>query len=267
MININQNFKKIYLTFACALHLSSNLPLCADEFDLDDVNLERHRAHYNSLSSAKQADAALKSSPQFDEFLSKAQSIAKHYEVDSSMGLRLIHRHFALEEGQVMAENYEVVHSTPSFVTQPHTLEEAQERGTLPASWIFTDSPEEGGVLFETSSDPTIKTTSLKLRANPKFFEEMGNALREYKLNHILSIGILERKDLVAQENDWYIENTFIPDSRSVVQLRNIQEKPLGEGVVRTSWAFKEPKKHGCSCWWVSACYVAVCGGFREHKD
>lgn len=258
MILINLSPKKIYLTVTLVLHLSSNLPLYADDFDLTDVNLSEHRKRYNKLPSAKKADALLQASPQFDEFLNKAQTIAKQYEVEASMGLRLIHSHFTLDENQVMAENYELQNEVPSLVTQPYTLEEAQIKGALPASWIFTDNPGEGGVLFEASSDPAIKSTSLKLQQNSGFFQEIGNALREYKLNHLLSIAILEREKLAAKTNELYMENSYNTTKKSVVQLWNTKKQPL-ESYVRTSWSFQNPQENGCSCNYVWVCSPIGC--------
>lgn len=266
MINLKPSLKKVYLTCTFVFLLAGNLPSYADEFDLNDVDQPRHAKIYSGLKSARKSnDELLKSDPQFKAFMKDADSLVKQYEMESFIGLRLIHNHFKLEPGQVMAENFEEVKNTPSLVTQRHTIEEAQQKGAIPASWIFTDNPEDGGLLFEASSDPAIKKASLRLQQTPKFFNEMGNLLRSYKLHNLLALAVVERSHLTPKDTQLFLENTYKTSSRSVLQLLDIQNKPK-EGFVTTSWGFSGPYQHGCTCKVTVICTPVGCWVDKEHS-
>src|SRR3990167_11429112 len=133
---------RVSLAFTCVSHLSLSTALCG-HFDLDDIDIATHKTHYNALPSVEENDALLKASPPFDSFLKEAEEIVTRYELESAVGLRLIHRHFALGENQVMTEGYETINEVPSLVTYAHKFEEAKEKGAVPASWIFSDSSQQ----------------------------------------------------------------------------------------------------------------------------
>ncbi|OJW52298.1 MAG: hypothetical protein BGO67_10630 [Alphaproteobacteria bacterium 41-28] len=234
--------RKISLAFTCAVFITISPSLYA-QYDFDDINLGSHRAHYNNLPSVEESDTALKASPQFESFLKEAEEVVTRYELESSIGLRLIHRHFTLGENQIMTENYDLVDQIPSLVTQGYSLEEAKEKKAIPASWIISNNSQEP-LLFETSTDAVVKTGSLQLQKSPDFFDEMGKLLEEHQLNDLLSVAILKRDTLVAKEGQHYMEINSRNESRSIVQIWRDEEKPSNS--IQTSWAFKGPKQQRC---------------------
>jgi len=234
---------KLSLTLGVTLQILMMSSLHA-EFDWDDVNLEIHRKHYNNLPSVEESDAQLRVSTQFEPFLKKAEEVVVQYELEDSIGLRLIHRHFDLGEKQVMAENYELVKNVPSLVTYAHSIEEVQDKKALPASWIFSGNADQEALLFEASSDPEIRASSYKLQQNPEFFEEMNTLLRDHQLNNLLSVAILKRDSLVAKKGEIYVEANTLPKNKSIVQVWNKNNKSPDS--IRTSWSFKGPRQPKC---------------------
>jgi hypothetical protein len=267
---MNITYRKKSISIIFTLQVLASTVLQANEFEIGDVDLESHGRTYNRLSGAKKSDALLKaSSSRFQSFMEEAQEVVAEYDLQDSFGLRLIHRHFPIENDSLMVEDYEVVNGTPSLVTQAQGLESAKRVGAIPASWIFTDEPNDGGLLFEASTDPAVHTAHSKLKDPDGFFTKIGGLLRRHKLNDLLSLSVLVRNRLVAGENQMYMENTYKSSGRSVVQLWDIKEKPL-ESFVRTSWSFEGSKLQGCVCssWWICTpvgCYMA--GSHNDSDD
>lgn len=234
---------KTKLFLGCALQFLINSELFA-KFELEDFDPEQHRVNYNALPSVVKSDEELQKSSQFQAFLKDADEIVTRYELNNLVGLRLIHQHFFLGDNQVMAERYEVVNNVPSLITQAISFEEAKKMDALPSSWIFPTSGKNELVLFETSSDPAVMQAKSILEKSPNFFNEMGKAIGEYNLNHLLSLAILKRDSLIAQEDQIYAEINSHEHNRSIVQLLNT--KDITSNSVRTSWSFKGPKQVDC---------------------
>ncbi len=227
-------------------------------FELQDVVLDKYNVHYNSLPSVEESDALLKMSPRFDAFLNDAKETVTRYELESFIGLRLIHRHFLLGDSQVMAEGYELVSQAPSLVTYAHNIEDAIEVGATPSSWIFSSNPEEVR-LFESSTDYAIKSARSLLEKSPDFMDEMGKVLREHALYTLISVAVLKRDALVASEDQVYFEMNYPNPAKSVVQLWDASEAIQS---IRTSWSFKGPRQLKCPQRWT--CYRP--GGPETHQ-
>jgi hypothetical protein len=228
------------------------LQLCAStslyaQFELDDMDRESYTRRYNSLPSVEENNEKLKASPQFSSFLKEAEEIVSRYELEPYVGFRLIHSHFSVGENQVMTENYEVIDSVPSLVTSAFTVEEAKERGAVPASWIMSDTAG-APFVFETSTDPEVKTGARLLQDNYEFMGEAEASLRKHNLNHLLSLALLKRSSLQAKEGQMYLELNSNKSKRSVVQLWNEEDSSID--TIRTTWSFKGPKKQACYNVW-----------------
>ncbi|MBA3814695.1 MAG: hypothetical protein H0X26_09510 [Alphaproteobacteria bacterium] len=243
---------RLSVAFISTLHLSMSTALCG-HFELDSIDKETHKIRYNSLPAVEESDALLKGSSQFNSFLNEAEEIVTRYELEPAVGLRLIHRHFTLDEGQLMAEEYDSIDNVPSLVTYAHKFEEAEAKGAIPASWMFSGSSQDEILLFEASNDPAVKTGSLKLQNSPEFFDEMGKILTENNLHHLLSVALLKRDSLVAEESHIYMEVNSRHEQKSVVQIWDGTSD--SSNTISTSWAFKGPRQQKCwpimKCIWV----------------
>lgn len=238
-----KTYIKTSLLFSCALHLSVSTALCG-QFQLDDIDAEAYRTHYNNLPSVQESDGLLKESSQFHSFLKEAEEIITRHELESLVGLRLIHRHLSLGKNQVMAEEYEVVNNTPSLVTSAFHIEEAKAKGAVPASWIFSGNIEEDPIVFEASTDAAVKLGSSTLQDKPDFMQEMSMLLHTKGLNNLFAVSLLKRDALTAKEDQMYVEQISTDEKLSILQLGYEQDQP--SNMIRTSWSFKGPKKYGC---------------------
>ncbi|AIL13516.1 hypothetical protein IM40_08520 [Candidatus Paracaedimonas acanthamoebae] len=100
--------------------------------------------------------------------------------------------------------------------------------------------------LFETKTDSVVKTVNLRLQKHPEFFNEIGQLLKDYQLNNLLSIAVLKQNSLVAEEEQNYMEVSSEKENRSIIQLLKRENTP--QNSIRISWSFKSSKQH--TCWY-----------------
>lgn len=211
-------------------------------FELGDFDLEKHVTHYNNLPSVENSDELLNKKDQFPSFLKAAEEIVVRHELESIIGLRLIHSHFNLTENQIMSEELGEIEKIPSLITYAQEAKTAQQKGAVPASWIFTQNPSEV-LLFEASNDPGVKAGIARLQKSPEFFDEMHKLLINHNLVDLLSIAVVSRHNLVAANEQVFMEIND-PSEKSIVQVWDINEKTNDS--IKTSWSFKGPIEHRC---------------------
>ena len=94
----------------------------ANIFSIEDVDTVSHSKIYNKLLYIEDSDRKLKQFPHFEKFLKASEEVVCRYDLAEHVGLRLIHRHFDLQEGQIMIENFQVVKDVPSLVTNAYNI-------------------------------------------------------------------------------------------------------------------------------------------------
>jgi len=219
-------------------------------FLIDEVDPEFHATHYNSLDPIEKADADLKSEVSFNSFLGKVGEIVTAYKLEDYVGVRLIHRHFSLNPGQVMVENFEKVKDVSSLVTTPHDISLAREKGAVPSAWIFLDSQL---AVFEFSTDPAVKVGLKKVKDSQGFLGDIRKVIKEFDLQDLISIGVIAKQSLIAEGDQIYWERNYYGSNlRSVVQLVNpsfYEEK--GKTPYYTAWKFivDGPITRCSMCW------------------
>lgn len=229
-----------------------------DIFSLDDFPSATYTKHYNALPSVENSDRKLQSHPSFSLFLKDAEEMVVGYDLDSYIGFRLIHNHFLVEDGKVMAESYEKFNDVPSLVTSAKSLEEAQERRAVPASWILNPSNKKDIEIFEASSDEAVREGIKLVSKEPEFMEETATLLEKHNLGELLSLALLKRGSLEPnREDQQYVEVNDLSPRQSVVQLWSTDKVPLNS--IRTSWSFKGPR--AVRCWPSSVCVYQVGSG------
>lgn len=209
----------------------------SNNFSINNINKSSYAFHYNNLLSVQEADEAIKSSPCFQDLLEKVANITKRYNCESYVGLRLIHKHFQIEEGQIMVEDFQEIEGTSSLVTQAQDWEEALNTKALPSSWIFS---EEGEVhTFETSTDPAVKNGIELIESHPEMMEEINKELQIHKLNKLLAVALLKRDSLKTTDNQMYLEKENL--DKTILQVGNRNDSQARQAV-NTSWSFKGSK-------------------------
>ncbi len=225
--------------FVCCLYV----PPCFGMFTIDDVDPETHRMHYNSLSAVEVADKELNSRSNFQDFLSRAELLVVSHGLEDVIGLRLIHRHFDLDSGRIMVENFGMYKEIPSLITSAHLLSVAREKGSVPASWMFIG--EQQMMPFEFSTDTATRSGIKRLVSAPSFLTEMRSLLKENHLQDLIAVAIMKKESLVGTDGDFYLEKNFCTPDESVVQLEH-GDNSTTENNILTGWTFAGPKTVGC---------------------
>ncbi len=214
-----------------------------DLFQVERFDHKSHAIHYNRLPTVEDADRELKAKQSFNEFLEEARKIVVASGLSEYIGLRLIHNHFDLSEGEVMVEYFGVHNGTPSLITSAFNATVAQEKEAFPSGLIFTDSKV---MVFELSTDPAVKVGFLKMQQNPEFVEQLRRLVENYGLQKLIAIGVIKRDGLLFDAGKRYVEKSFISFGRgeSVVQVTTPDDP---ESLIPTSWYFGEdPLRQGC---------------------
>mmetsp|Transcript_71439 Transcript_71439/g.83105 ORF Transcript_71439/g.83105 Transcript_71439/m.83105 type:complete len:242 (+) Transcript_71439:24-749(+) len=198
--------------------------------DLGSFDPDRkYDSYHNSLPSVEEAEKELIASAAMEDFLEASKKIIVKHQLEKAVGLRLIHKHFSVEAGEIMMEEFLVHGEEPALVTHPVDTEKAKSAGALPASWILSENG--NFEVFETSTDPAIKRNIDLI--NREFLKEMGELLRERKMFGMLALAILRRDALGVSSGQAYLEKTY--PKQSIVKLRERSELSKH---IRTSWSF-----------------------------
>lgn len=236
-----------------ALQLWDSTPLSA-VYTLDDIDSESYQTHYNELPTVEDSDHQLQQrSVQFSQLVVDAERIVTKYEMEGNVGLRLIHSHFPVENGQLMVEELQSIKGIPSLVTYAQDFETAKEKQAFPASWIFSENHEKSPIVFETTTDPAVQAGIKLLKEKPEFMDEMGNLLRNTRFSSLLSIALLRKESLVAHEGEMYLEINETNPQKSIVQIWKNDQKP--RETIQTSWVFKGANQQS-GCLQVGHCFV-----------
>jgi hypothetical protein len=178
------------------------------------------------------------------QFLVDAGQIVTKYEMEANVGLRLIHNHFPIEKGQIMVEELQSIKGIASLVTYAQEFEMAQSKKAIPASWIISEKPKEDPIVFEATTDPAVHAGIKLLQQKPEFMNEIGDLLRKNKFTSLLSVALLKKDSLVANDGEMYIEINEASPQKSVVQAWRADQKPTD--AIRTSWSFNGPQDGHC---------------------
>lgn len=232
---------------ALAMFFISTMPCLAggDIFSIQEEDLGGYVKHYNTLPPVGEADADLKSQPQFSDFLERAKGVIESYEFSAHTGLRLIHRHFDLDDQKVIVQESKPYDGKPALIASSLSLDEALSKEAVPSGWIFGDSR----YIFEFSTDEAVKADLRHIQKAPEFLDKMENLIKEFKLENLISVSLLRNASLAPQDGEIYLETTYAVGS--VIQTTEVSNVKASD--ICTAWAFG-PKQTACSGWCQMVC-------------
>jgi hypothetical protein len=243
MTHINKTSLLVSLLFFLATVFAEiNLP---QEFTCEGFKL------YNSLPEVELADQELQKTRSFDQFLGEAQKLAQRYNLEESMGIRLIHRHTTINDNEIMIEQQEVFEGQDALVTRPQS--NVYETKAAPASWIFDG---EQYHVFEYSDDAHVSKAFEKVRTSSDFLNEFASLLKKYDYQSLIALAITDREWYLNYEDKHsflersYDKPTFASVVVNVHELEDVK-------AIKTEWVFKKISlDKGCR---------RICGGDSGH--
>lgn len=240
-------------SFLCAAYNANSVKILT----IDEVDFTAHVGNYNRLPSAEEADQNLQSHPSFQSFLEGAGKIITDSQLETYVGLRLIHRHFKEVEGRTMMERFELQEGVPSLVTSPQPVSYAKESGAAPSGWIVSSSS--AVEAFEFSTDEAVKEGLRKLQQHSDVFLSLSQLIIQHKIEALIAIGIIKRSGLPFS-GEPYMEKSFAESQSSIVQVRLPDSS---SNVIQTSWSFV-PRTHGCEYYCLSWCQSDESTGYSH---
>lgn len=161
---------------------------------LTEINLPHELACdgfklYNSLPEVELANLKLQESGSFKQFLTEAQEFAQHYNLEDSMGVRLIHRHTDINDNEIMIEKHENFEGQDALVTRPQS--NIFENKATPASWIFDG---EHYYVFEYSYDAHVLKAFERVRKSSDFLDAFASLLKKYDYQSLIALAVTDRE-------------------------------------------------------------------------
>lgn len=196
---------------------------------------QNYATTYNALPRVENADELLKAQKCFPEFLEKFSETVHQFNLQNSVGLRLIHKHLHINDNntEVMSEHFDIIDDVPSLITSPSKL----TKNMHPASWIL--SKKDGTfVPFEFSDDKAVISITEEIKNQPAFIQKIATLIMGYGYCELMSLAILERETMSSINATEYVfmEKTSLQKGSIIQAMSN--KDPLLSNAIKTSWSF-----------------------------
>ncbi len=172
---------------------------------------------YAQLPPVEQANHALgRRWNRFESFAKDASRALNGSGVEHDIGVCLLHRHFAVDPGELMVEDFKQVDEGRAPVTSPQARR--QDAAIAPSRWVFVAGDSPAFFPLEFSSDPAVARVCSRLATRPAVIESLGTLLGRHELDDILGLAVLRRDGLWAGRDEIYVEDTHRDASVVTVQ-------------------------------------------------
>jgi hypothetical protein len=204
-------------------------------------------ATYNGLPSVEAANAGLLSLGKTDDFLTEVSDLIAGYDSVNFLGVRLIHQHNTLADGEIMLEEFKYDEGEPAIITSNKS---ADTEGSIPASWLITPS---GLRAFEYSTDVSSLAGFQYLNEHPETLRIVTSTLQKYGLEPYLAPSILMLEAFrYFEPSDHLVETSRIVEKGGREIHENVVKGVPSDAfsaldVIKTSWGInQEAKELGC---------------------
>jgi hypothetical protein len=203
---------------------------------------------YNDLPSVEMSNTGLLNSGKSDNFLAEARSLIANYDSIDFLGVRLVHKHNTLVDGDIMLEEFKYDEGEPMFVTSNKHITTA---GGIPASWIITS---DGLRVFEYSTDVAAFSAFQYLDEHSEPLRMLRNTIQKYALESYFAPSILKLESLENFNPSYQLveKSRMIVNDGIKIHENIVKGVPddvfLGMNVIRTSWTINSETRHDY-CW------------------
>lgn len=205
---------------------------------------------YNSLSSVEAANAGLLESGNLDSFLAEASSLVSAYDSVDFLGVRLVHKHNSLVEGDIMLEEFTYDEGEPALVTSDKSI---TTEGAIPASWVMTPT---GLRAFEYSIDSAVSSGLQYLAEHPEFMSILASTIQKYALESHLAPAVLRLDAFGNFDSTHHLVETSRVVTKSGKEMHENVVKGVPDAVhstlniIKTSWGLGgEVTARACIRW------------------
>lgn len=221
-------------------------------------SLEEYAHNYNKMPEVNDSYQAVLSNGQLETFWKEICDVAKSYDLVDIICIRLIHKHWKLESGQIMFEqkgSYDGQEATVSKATVAKTL----KKPYVPSWWYPVDGKYEGA---EFTSDPLIIEAFSKLETRGKFFKDFFDITVRYNLNEYLAPALRPRP-VSKEEHPVFLE--YNESNASYVVMENKEE--ASRTSTPTTWILQDPGTIFDDSFAIWACYYKCVNYGKGNHD
>ena len=254
-------FKKALLlgVLLCTLPYAA---YCADVLVEEPLN-KFCVATYKCLPSVEAANDGLLALGNTDAFLTDVSDQIAGYDAVNFLGVRLIHQHNPLADGEIMLEEFKYDEGDPAFITSNRS---ADTKGSIPASWLMTPS---GLRVFEYSTDATALSGFEYLTEHPETLRIVTSTLQKYALESYLAPSVV----MLDSSRHFDPADHLVETSRTIVRESHEIYENVVKGVpsdiystlkvIKTSWQI-DAASDGPE--WYCHRYCTPAGGMFKHR-
>lgn len=193
-------------------------------------------ATYNGLPSVETANDGLLSLGKTDDFLAEVSSLIAGYDSVNFLGVRLIHQHNKLSDGEIMLEEFKYDEGEPALITSNKSIE---TEGSIPSSWLITP---DGLRVFEYSTDASSLSGFQYLTEHSEMLRIVTSTLQKYALESYLAPSVLNREVLGYFDLDGHLVEKSRTATRDGRKIDENVVKAVSSSVfstyatIQTSW-------------------------------
>lgn len=206
---------------------------------------------YNDLPSVEIADVNLSRSGALDAFLAEASKATASYDSIDFLGVRLLHNHNKLVDGEIMLEEFTYDQGEPAFITSNKSATTLKR--SIPASWIKTS---DGFRVFEYSTDEAVFSGFQYLAEHPNVLRILEELLQKYHLEPYLAPSITKLDSLTNFDSTQHLlEKSRVIIKKDGTEIHENIVKAVSDNVysqmdvIRTSWSINSEPMDPLYCW------------------
>jgi hypothetical protein len=209
------------------------------EFDFDN-----HQDHYNNLEDVVHSSDSVKANPAFSSVLLEVGEVLVRYQLHEQIGVRLLHRHNELREGEFMIEDAgTLADGTAALITTRQALENPPSELT-PTIWKCGPNGEITALEFCTKIVRDLDGDFFARNKEP--FAKFHELVSAHGLEKYLGLCLLAKNALEHdKETSLMVENTDVERVANIVTL-----KPRAtfdrSTAIETVWDFSSATKIHC---------------------
>lgn len=234
----------------------------------------RVREIYNTMDEVISADKALNKLNK-EGILDELSTIVLRHRLESHFGIRLLHKHNEINDGELMIERPECLVDGRDCLTTMATNAPFSSSDMYPNSWRLVDGAMEA---IEYSVDPLVCGNHISSERVGVFFEEFGAVLHRLQVETLLGPCVIPRQFHSKKPNGAILVEETDEDRRANIVAFSDPSTYNAVRLIDATWVVKSPGSTeivaGCgthcasggSCVPHSACVIAGDGSHSSQS-
>lgn len=191
-------------------------------------------SQYNDFLDVYSANSLL-SSLDKDKSVEKLLKVIQKHNLSHTIGLRLVHRHNAISDNEVMLEDAVFDKRGFALVTKASNASVINTT-VVPNSWVLSDA---GFAPMEYSRVNLLKRADVSPATEPEFFKELALKLRELGVSNLIGPALMASEfveDQCPSDTAIMLEESALDDRANVLRFIN-EDQFSPQSSIETFWS------------------------------